>query len=408
MTKEILIVGGGVSGVTTGIVLLLLGYRTRIVCRHWLGDVDSTTGCYSAEPRFASQYPAASIIPHSVKIEDEEWHLQTNLRLFDTLHFLGTAGVRKQRHYEIFEEPCVPESYATAMRDFCLIPNGEAAKCGAPQRDKVIEIFGWSFETLFAEMPRYRRFLTTLYLKLGGVVESGRFISEAVLNIERAETIINCGGAWGPRLWGDSASSRFVQGTLIRINPSGRIPRNRVTNEVFSYNYHPLRSVYASIAGASADVYFYPRADGWLLGGTRIESSVLSDQAIGFSDEVPPWSGGNWNGPTVAVPKVGDPGKYSHVPRPIVDLNRDLIRSLTGIDIEDFPMEAMTGYRHKRETVRLEVCDQISRRVIHNYGHGGAGVTLSWSCGVWVASIIDSMKASLLDLEQRLIRAVND
>ena len=92
MNKEILIIGGGIAGVTTGIVLRLLGHPTRIVCRHWLGDADSTSNWYAAEPRYASQYPAASIIPHSVRIEDEAWHMKTNLRLFEALHFSGTAA----------------------------------------------------------------------------------------------------------------------------------------------------------------------------------------------------------------------------------------------------------------------------------------------------------------------------
>jgi len=39
--------------------------------------------------------------------------------------------------------------------------------------------------------------------------------------------------------------------------------------------------------------------------------------------------------------------------------------------------------------VRLEVEEVGGRRVIHNYGHGGAGVTLSWGCAeevtAWVA-----------------------
>jgi glycine/D-amino acid oxidase-like deaminating enzyme len=36
--------------------------------------------------------------------------------------------------------------------------------------------------------------------------------------------------------------------------------------------------------------------------------------------------------------------------------------------------------------LELERLDGMS--LVHNYGHGGAGVTLSWSCGIKAASLI--------------------
>ena len=308
MKPEILLIGGGVSGVTTGIVLRLLGHPTRIVCRHWLGDADSTGNWYSAEPRFASQYPAASIIPHSVKIEDEAWHMRTNLRLFEALHFLGTAGVRKQRHYEVYEKQGERASYAPGMAGYRPLPDDGSGEPGVPRRADDVPVFGWSFQTLFAEMPRYRSFLAGLYRKLGGAVESGRFLNKETLGNEPAETVINCAGAWGPGLWGDAEPSRFVKGTLVRADAAGRIPWNRATGEIFSYNYHPAPAIYARPDGSAADVYFYPRTDGWLLGGTRLESEDLTAESVRFSDEAGPWNGEAWGGKTIAVPQDGAPG----------------------------------------------------------------------------------------------------
>jgi D-amino-acid oxidase len=46
------------------------------------------------------------------------------------------------------------------------------------------------------------------------------------------------------------------------------------------------------------------------------------------------------------------------------------------------------GLRPVRDTVRLE-CQQVGdTRVIHNYGHGGAGVTLSWGCAREVVRLL--------------------
>ena len=47
------------------------------------------------------------------------------------------------------------------------------------------------------------------------------------------------------------------------------------------------------------------------------------------------------------------------------------------------------GLRPVRSTVRLEREEMGSGRlVIHNYGHGGAGVTLSWGCAAEVAALL--------------------
>ena len=151
MNGEVVIIGGGVSGVTTGIVLRLLGHPTRILCRHWLGDTDQPAQPHAGEPRFASQYPAASIIPHSVSIADEGWHMRTNLRFFEALQFTSTAGVRKQRHYEVYESPEPIASYAQGMVGYRALPADGSGEPGAPRRADDVPIYGWSFQTLIAE-----------------------------------------------------------------------------------------------------------------------------------------------------------------------------------------------------------------------------------------------------------------
>jgi glycine/D-amino acid oxidase-like deaminating enzyme len=43
-------------------------------------------------------------------------------------------------------------------------------------------------------------------------------------------------------------------------------------------------------------------------------------------------------------------------------------------------IEDMVGLRPGRSEVRLEKEILFGRPIIHNYGHGGSGVTLSWGC----------------------------
>jgi len=42
------------------------------------------------------------------------------------------------------------------------------------------------------------------------------------------------------------------------------------------------------------------------------------------------------------------------------------------------------GLRPGRPTVRLESERRGAKTVVHDYGHGGAGVTLSWGCAAEV------------------------
>jgi len=46
------------------------------------------------------------------------------------------------------------------------------------------------------------------------------------------------------------------------------------------------------------------------------------------------------------------------------------------------------GLRPSRKEVRLETELISDRTVIHNYGHGGAGVTLSWGCADEVVRLV--------------------
>lgn len=50
--------------------------------------------------------------------------------------------------------------------------------------------------------------------------------------------------------------------------------------------------------------------------------------------------------------------------------------------------ERDAGFRPLRERVRLE--REPGTRIVHNYGHGGAGFTVSWGCAREVARLVQS------------------
>jgi D-amino-acid oxidase len=51
-------------------------------------------------------------------------------------------------------------------------------------------------------------------------------------------------------------------------------------------------------------------------------------------------------------------------------------------------LKVKRGVRPVRDPVRLERETQLGRVIIHNYGHGGAGFTLSWGCALAVRGLV--------------------
>ena len=62
--------------------------------------------------------------------------------------------------------------------------------------------------------------------------------------------------------------------------------------------------------------------------------------------------------------------------------------------LKDAPIDSHEPVRaglrfFRKQNIRLE--QEQDTCIIHNYGHGGAGVTLSWGCALDVANIANSL-----------------
>jgi D-amino-acid oxidase len=360
------VLGGGVSGITTGLLLALLGHRPTLYTEH---RADEAIGDH--RPRFASLYPAASVIPHAVTVDDVVSHLDDSQSFFEVLRQSGTCGVRQQVHYELFEQPEPAPDYAPALRDFALLPEDGSGEPGAPRRPDASAVFGWRFRTYFAETPTYLRRLVALFRAAGGTIVRRRLTPESIQALD-APVLVNCLGAAAPELFSDDRPSALIRGVLVHVSPPGpaRSPHHR---EIVSYNYAPSPSVYPRADGSAGGLYTYPRTDRWILGGSKQRGTLDAD--------------GIWHGEPVAAPTTAIDGV--DVPEPVVRVNAELLDSLYEVDVTSQPMTATFGYRFARDLegdgVRLDVVERDGRLVAHNYGHGGAGVTLSWGSAVRVA-----------------------
>jgi glycine/D-amino acid oxidase-like deaminating enzyme len=62
------------------------------------------------------------------------------------------------------------------------------------------------------------------------------------------------------------------------------------------------------------------------------------------------------------------------------------------------PLNCIAGLRPYRDrTYRLEPQTQSGKYIVHNYGHGGAGITLSWGCAAQVRDIVRAHFATSAD-----------
>lgn len=84
---------------------------------------------------------------------------------------------------------------------------------------------------------------------------------------------------------------------------------------------------------------------------------------------------------------------YDRTPKS--DISKDIVRRCSAffkhLSEADIQLE-MTGLRPAREAVRLErEMRGPGKFIIHNYGHGGGGVTLSWGCAQNVVELADEV-----------------
>jgi D-amino-acid oxidase len=151
-----------------------------------------------------------------------------------------------------------------------------------------------------------------------------------------ADLVVNCAGLGARELIGDGAVYP-VRGQIVRVTNPG------LTLSVRD-EHHP---------GGRA--YVHPRQDDCILGGTLDEGrwDTTVDMAVGAA---------------------------------IIERCWDLVPALRGARV----LEHVVGLRPGRSTVRLEEDEPLSSgaRVVHNYGHGGAGVTLSWGCAREVVALV--------------------
>ena len=297
-SRDVTVIGGGVSGLTCGVVLQEAGYQVRIVSRErW--------------PQTVSAVAAAMWYPYKA------WPIE---------HVLAWA----KRSYEVFTQ-LFEECDGLYMRECIERFRGERAD---PWWRSAVDDFAvssgeWRFSAPVAEMDVYLDYLERRFQRAGGRFEVG-----TVDRLDIAPLVVNCTGL-GSRTLATDFELVPVLGQILCVSNPG-------LSQALLDEDHP-----------GGITYVIPRREDVVLGGTAEENRF-------------------------------DATVSEEVGRAIMRRCFELEPRLRGAEM----LRMQAGLRPVRPSVRLE-CERVGRSiVVHDYGHGGAGMTLSWGCAEEVLRLV--------------------
>ncbi|WP_329030019.1 FAD-dependent oxidoreductase [Streptomyces sp. NBC_01423] len=307
--SDVIVVGGGVSGLTTATVLAERGHRVRVWSREPAGDTTSAVAGalwwpYRIEPldRVGDWSLAALRWYGELAVRPEE----TGVRLVEGLH-------RGERLADL-------GAWAGKLKD--AVETAEGLRCRLPLID----------------MPVHLEWLEGRVRAAGGAVERRAVASFAEAAAEaEAGTVVNCAGLGARELVPD-AGVRPVRGQLVLVENPG-------IREWFT----------EADPASSATTYFFPQPGRLVLGGTAAADD---------------WS-------TVPDPRTAEE---------IVARCARVRPEIAGARV----IGHRVGLRPARDAgVRIEAETLAGGgRLVHNYGHGGAGVTVALGCALEAARLV--------------------
>lgn len=194
---------------------------------------------------------------------------------------------------------------------------------------------GFAIDVPVIDSSRYLPFLVQSIDGLGGRIVMGDVEDLADVGVG-ADLIVNCSGT-GARVLAKDESVYPIRGQIVRVPSTG---------------FHDATVDEGSVEAT----YIVPRFDDCVL-GTTIEDN-------------------EWD---------RNPSQDSS--RRIMSRCAQLDPRIADVEI----LEARVGLRPGRPEIRLELERRSAQPpVIHNYGHGGSGFTLSWGCADDVLTLVDA------------------
>ncbi|WP_228989321.1 FAD-dependent oxidoreductase [Streptomyces sp. DH8] len=304
---DVIVVGGGVVGLTTAVTLAERGLRVRV---------------WSRDPAGSTTSAVAGALWWPYRIEPAErvggWALET-LAVYEGLAAAPEeTGVRRVAGLHGGERLAALGAWAAGLKDAAETPEG--LRVTLPLLD----------------MPVHLAWLERRLVAAGGAVER-RAVSGFGEAAEVSPVVVNCTGLGARELVPD-AGVRPVRGQLVAVENPG------------------IGEWYTEADPASdATTYFFPQPGRLVLGGTAEADDPRTEP---------------------------DP----RTAREIVARCARVRPEIAGARV----LGHRVGLRPAREAgVRIEAeALRGGGLLVHNYGHGGAGVTVAWGCARTAAALV--------------------
>jgi D-amino-acid oxidase len=355
--RGVLVIGAGVSGLTTAYCLRQEGAAVTVLADRFAPRVTSVVAgaLWEWPPAVCGHHRDPGSLERS-----KRWCAES-LAVFTNLAANPSTGVHLRPANFYFHEPVAQNSQQLAkmhelaghvrrFRHDAALIQAHGIGPGLGLRDAYTHL------APMIDTDVYMRWLLDECRRLGcRIVEgpvAGLRNAEADKLARRfeAEIVVNCAGL-GAREFGDAAVYP-LRGALVRVRNDGRA-RPRITEA------HCVSRVAPNMGPGF--LFVVPRGEDWLvLGG------LAEPDAWGL-----------------------DVGLDNH--EPIRAMYRRCVEFLPALrDAEiDAAEPVRVGLRPARlGGVRLEI--EPGTRIVHNYGHGGSGVTFSWGCAREVVELIAS------------------
>ncbi|MER0484002.1 FAD-dependent oxidoreductase [Streptomyces sp. Edi2] len=319
---DVAVIGGGVIGLTSAIALAEDGHRVRVLSRDAAGGTTSAVAGGLCWPYRIRPYERAvqwSVRSFHVLAALAERPEETGARMVTGTMTDATDSTDGGREAHSGDRP---DDDLSAWYD--AVPGlRRASVTELPEGHAA----GWRARTPLVDMPAHLRYLERRLTDAGGSVERQEITSLTEAG-RTADVVVNCSGLGARELVPDP-DVHPVQGQLVIVENPG------------------IEEWYVAADAGSADTtYVLPQPYGVVLGGTARENA---------------WS------------REPDPA----VAEAIVARCARRFPELAGARVR----EHKVGLRPARPAVRLAV-ERLpgGTPCVHNYGHGGAGVTVSWGC----------------------------